>query len=181
MSDDVSEPAVEERSELEVVLSQLDELLVDGAVDEDDALEIAALAGLAERLGATRDQLADAVAWRKDVVGTDLLASAWQQLDMDDLVDAVEGCATGDYSDEDVEDAVFELDELVAAAVWCGQAGKVRKAAQQIEQLIRDVPEPFSKLADYARQLARLPAIARDLDVYGYWLAIADAGAYAEA
>ena len=65
-----------ERSELEVVLGQLDELLVQGAVDEDDALEIAALAGLAERLGADRAQLVDAIAWRRGPVGADLLASA---------------------------------------------------------------------------------------------------------
>lgn len=171
----------ETRSELEVVLEQLDELLTQGAVDEDDALEIAALAGIADRLGAAREALVDAVAWRQGEVGKDLLASAWEQLDLADLVDAVEACADGDIEADVVEDAVFELDELVAAAVWCGQPAKVRRAAQQIEKLIRDVPDPFASLAPYAKELARQPAIARDLDVYGYWLAIADAGIWADA
>jgi hypothetical protein len=179
MGDEVTtEPTM---SELEVLLSQLDELLVEGCVDEDDALEIAALAGLAERLGADRSQLVDAIAWRQSDVAVDLLRSAWEQLDLSDLIDAVEACADGDVPAQDVEDAIFELDELVAAAVWTGQAAKVKKAAAEIEALIRMVPDPFASLSSYARELARQPGIARDLDVYGYWLAIADAAEWADA
>lgn len=171
----------EEKTELEVVLGQLDELLVEGAVDEDDALEIAALAGIAARLGADRSALTDALAWRNGEVGKDLLASAWGMLDFTELLEAIEACADGDVEASTVEDAIFEFDELVAAAVWCGEAAKVRKPALQVEKLIRDIPDPFASLAGYAKELARLPSIARDLDVYGYWLAIADAGIWAEA
>jgi hypothetical protein len=50
------------RSELDVLIEQLEELLGEGIVDAEDALEVAAVAGLAQRLGAPPEALASAVA-----------------------------------------------------------------------------------------------------------------------
>lgn len=162
--------------ELSVVLAQLGELLAEGVDDEDDALEIAALAGLAERLGADKTALADALAWR-DGPGADVLVTAWDQLDTDEITDAIEGCLGGDVTEEALEEAIFDLDELVCAAIWCGQGARVRGLAAAVEETIRLVPETFAPLAPYGADIARLPTVAHHFDLYGFWLAIADATA----
>ena len=86
---------------------------------------------------------------------------------MDDLL-------SGDAPDEDVQDAIFDFDELVAAAVFDNKTKLVKKAAADVEDSVRAAPDVFSSLAAYARELAKLPSIAQNLDVYAYWLAIAD-------
>jgi hypothetical protein len=163
--------------ELDVIVAQLDELLRQGAVDEEEALEIAALAGMAERMGAAPSVLAEAIVWRDQRGGGALLDEAWGEVDIDAYVDAIEACLDGDVSDDDVADAVYDLDELVAAAAWCGRGDVVRKATIDIERMIRVVPDPFVSLSADAAALARSPAVAGALDLYGFWLAIADAAA----
>ena len=169
-----------DKNELGVLLEQLEELLEEGAVDAQDALEIAMVAGLAERLGGGADPaLARAVAWRESG-GGDLLRVAFEELEVDEIIDGLEGVLDGEAADEQVEDAVYELDDVVAAAVWSGQAAVVRGLAVEVARTIRQVPEPFAFLADFATDLARLSTVAQRLDVYEYWLAIADAGQYRE-
>ena len=56
-----------DRTELEVLVEQLDELLVEGATDADDALELATVAGLAARLGASEDAMEEAEVWLRSV------------------------------------------------------------------------------------------------------------------
>jgi hypothetical protein len=162
-------------TELAVLLEQLDELLASGVDDEDDALEIAIVAGLAARLGAETAALKEAVAWR-DAGGHDLLEQAFDELDLDEIIEGIDGVLAADADEEEVEEALYELDDVVAAAVWCGRSKRVLEAARQVAATIRQVPEPFAPLADYAVHVARSPAVAADLDVYDYWLAVADAG-----
>lgn len=160
--------------ELDVLVEQLDELLAEPVVDADDALELAMLAGLAERLGATAEQLADATAWR-DGVGSELLRETWDTVDAAEILEELDGVTGGGATDEQVEEALFDLDDLVAAAVWCGRRDAVRGAAREGAKIVRDVPDVFVPLSDLAVHLAKLPTVARDLDLYDYWLAVADA------
>ena len=167
------------RSELEVLLEQLDELLEEGAVDAEDALEIAVVAGLAKRLGADAPAMADAEAWRVGP-GADLLAEVWGELDIEALQEAVDAAATDDLSEEEVEDAIYDVDEVVTAAVWVGKASAVRALVRGVAKTIRDVPERFAGLADIGAGFAKKPAVGADQDAYDYWFALADAGRWAE-
>jgi hypothetical protein len=167
------------RSELEVLLEQLDELLAEGAVDPEDALEIAVVAGLAERLGASAEAMAEAYAWR-DGPGKSLLAEVWGELDEDGLLDAVESCAVAEAEEEDIEEALYDVDEVVVAAIWAGNRAAVRNLARQAAKVVRTVPERFAILADVGATFARLPTVAADLDLYDYWFALADSAMWAE-
>jgi hypothetical protein len=160
--------------ELDVLVGQLDELLGAGAVDVSDALEIATCAGLAERLGATGEQLAGARSWRAGS-GQLLLDELWEEVEVAPLVEEVDGLLGADADDDVLEEAVFDFDDLVAAAVWCGRRAVVAAAASEVAQTIRMAPEVFAPLAPYGQQMARLRAVGEDLDLYDYWLALADA------
>lgn len=159
--------------ELEVLVSQLDELLNSPIVDEDDALEVAIVAGLAARLGATPSDLAEARLWR-DGAGADLLASMWEQVDLGPLLEEVDDCTGGGRDDEQVEEAVYDVDDVIAAAIWCGRTDVVRGAARELAGIIRGVPDVFEALADEARQMAASREVAEHLGLYDYWLALAD-------
>jgi hypothetical protein len=164
------------KPELDVLVEQLDELLGEGVVDTEDALELAIVAGLAARLGAG-PALADADAWRVGP-GAELVAELWDEVDADALVEAIDEVSGGSATDEEVEEALFDFDDLVAAALWCRKPEVVRAAARKVEALIRQVPDPFAPVADLAGPIARLPAVAEHLDLYGYWLAVSDAGVH---
>jgi hypothetical protein len=164
--------------ELDVLVEQLDELMSGPVVDGDDALELATVAGLAARLGATPEQLAEAAGFR-DGVGQDLFRETWDSVDPAPILEELEGVTGGGATDEQVEEALFDLDDLVAAAIWCGRRDAVRSAAREAASIVRTVPDVFIPLADLAVTLAKLPFVAQDLDLYDYWLAIADAGATA--
>lgn len=166
-----------EREELEVLTEQIDEMLAGPVVDEDDALEICIVAGLARRL--TSDPVdVDAAAWREGT-GAELVASMWDQVDLAPLIDEVDACTEGGRSDEEVETAVYDVDDIIAAAIWCDRRDAVRPAARQLAELVRQVPDVFVHLSSVARSFAAQPAIAADLDLYEYWLALADAASQA--
>lgn len=169
-------------SELEVLVQQLDEVFGEPIVDLEDALEAAEVAGLAARAGAPEQALADAVAWR-DGVGQELLVEVFDSLEdiVADYLEALDGVLEGDADPEAVEDAVSDVDDLLAAAIWAGRRAAVRDLARRAAKTVRDVPEPFAALAPLARDMARSPAVARDLDLYDIWLAIADAGQWTDA
>ncbi|MEN0063691.1 MAG: hypoxanthine phosphoribosyltransferase [Myxococcota bacterium] len=164
--------ALMEAEELKVLNEQLDELLVGPVVDEDDALEICIVAGLANRL--TGDINPDAVAWR-DGRGADLIASLWSQVDLAPLLEEVDACTGGGRSDEEVEEAVFDVDDVIAAALWCNHRPAVQSAARKLAELVRQVPDVFVGLSKFAKSFAAKPAVAEDLEIYDYWLALADA------
>jgi hypothetical protein len=168
-----------ERSELDVLMEQVEELLGGGIVDADEAIELASLAGMAERLGGRGAVLDEVAAWRADG-GQEMLDEGWSEVDVDALVEAIDELSGGDASALELEEAVFDFDELVVAAVWCGQKARVRAAARKVEALVRLVPDVFADMAPYGAALAGLASVAEHLDVYGYWLAITDAAAYAD-
>jgi hypothetical protein len=161
---------VDERAVLE---GQIEELLGEGISDGSDALELAMVAGLAARLGASPEALAVAAAWRRGP-GQSLLAEIWSEVDVDEYVDAIEGLLTADADAEAVEEAVFDFDDLVAAAVWSGAVARVRAACRMVARHVRDVPEVFAPLRPFAVAMARSPAVAEHLELYDYWLALAD-------
>jgi hypothetical protein len=160
--------------ELDVLVEQLDEVLAEPILDPDDALEVAILAGLAARLGAPPDALAAAVAWR-DGAGRELVAETFDQVDLEPLLEELDACTGGGMTDEQVEEALFDVDDVVAAAIWCGRTAAVRAGARRASEIVRQIPDPFAPLADLAVAMARLRSVAEHLDLYDYWLAVADA------
>lgn len=165
-----------EDPELEVLLTQLGELLAEGVDDAEDAFEIAVIAGLAARSGATA--LDEAVAWR-DGPGADLLDEAFSELDLDGMLEALDAL-TGEEDPEDVEEAVADFDDAVAAAVWCGRGDRLLEASRVVTGIVQALPDPFATIGDAASQMLRLPAVAREPALYGYWQAIAEAATWAD-
>lgn len=161
-------------TELEVLIEQLDELITGDIEDAEDAMEIAVVAGLADRLGATPEQLAEAVAWR-DGAGGAFLDEAWRDVDLDGVLEALDACTGGDVDPEDVEEILFDLDDVIAAAVWCGREANVRKAARDAAATVRSVPEPFAPFAADAREVMSLRSVGERYDLYDFWAAVIEA------
>lgn len=149
-------------------------ILTETVVDVEDAYELAVVAGLAARLGADASSMAAALAWR-DGPGVDLLAEMWEAVDPVPLVEALDACTEGGSSQSNIEDALYDVDDLVAAAVWCGQRERVASVARQAFNIVKFVPDVFAPFAEVAGKMACLKPVAEDLDLYGYWLAVADA------
>jgi hypothetical protein len=168
-----------EKSELEVLLEQLDELLDEGAPDADAALEIATVAGLATRLGGRGGALDRAQVWRAGP-GEPLLQEALKALDLVAIVAAVETVSDGLAPEQEVDDALSDFDDAVAAAVWAGQGAGIRPAAAHVAKMVRQVPEAFASLAWDGRTMARTAEVAQDPSLYDYWFAVADAGEWAD-
>lgn len=167
-----------DRSELDVLLEQLDELLGEGVTSPEDALELAAVAGLAARLGPPGGSLDEVEVWRDDG-GLEMVEEALDELDLDVLVEALDNLDGAD--DHEVEEALSDFDDVVAAAVWVGLEGRVVAAALRVGALIRAVPDPFAFMADTGRQMAESPVVEASPGAHDYWFAIAESGAWAEA
>lgn len=170
---------VDHPTELEVLLEQLDELLEEGAVNAEDALEIATVAGLAQRLGATPDRLVPAESWRAGPGGP-LLEEAFDEIDVDELIDTVDDVSSGGVDDDEVDDALSDFDDLVAAATWAGRTDLVRGAARRVAAIVRQLPEVFAPLAPDGVAMARTSVVAEDPVLYDYWFAVADAAQWAD-
>ncbi|MCO4746731.1 MAG: hypothetical protein KC912_18190 [Proteobacteria bacterium] len=161
-------------AELDVLIEQLEELLGEGAFDSDDALEVAAVAGLVARIGTDHEVLEQAVAWR-DGPGQELISDGFDRLEVTDIIEALEAVLRPDAEEEVVEEALYEVDELIASAVWCGRRDAVAGVAAEVERLIRQVPEPFAQVADLGVSMARQPAVGLEYELYAFWMAVADA------
>jgi len=158
-------------SEFDVLVEQLEELLIEAIVDSDDALEVAVVAGLLYRLDAGPSVLTDAVAFR-DGEGADLLDEAFDDADLEDFVEAIDGLVGAD--EMEVEEVLSDFDDFVAAAVWCDQTERVGDAARRVAAIVRQVPDPFLSLVNTANRIASLPAVGRQVQLYDYWFAIAE-------
>lgn len=172
LGNDGFEEDLDGRTELDVLVEQLDELLGEPVVSEDDALEVATVAGLAHRLGASDSALEDARTWL-DEGGRELVEAALDEVDWAELVEALDNLEGAD--DHTVEETVSDFDDLVAAAAFIGQSDRVRAAAGQVAEIIRMVPDPFAFLSVTGEEMMRSAVVAQDLDLYDYWLAIAQA------
>ena len=164
---------------MDVLLELLDELLAGGVDDAEDALEVAIHAGLASRLGAPTTSLAEALAWR-DGVGAAYLEEIWAELELEPFVEVIDGIGPDD-EEEAVEDALYDFDDVVAAALWCSRRDAVIGSARKIAAIIRQVPDPFAQAGSAGAEMASLPPVARDLELYDYWFATADAAAWLDA
>jgi hypothetical protein len=85
----------EEINELAALSEQLDEVLQEPILDGEDAIEVAILAGLVERLGGRGESVDAARKWR-DEDGVDLLEEFWADFDESDLIAGVEEVLVGD-------------------------------------------------------------------------------------
>jgi len=162
-----------------VLLEQLDEVLEEPILDGEDAFEVAVLAGLAHRLGVSGGALDTAMVWR-DGEGADLLDAYWSAFDPTDLIAGVDEVIGGDTDEEEVEEALLDVDEAVVAAVWCGRASAVTALSAAVESTIRAVPEVFASLAEDGSDMAREASVAENADAYAFWFAVADAGEWAD-
>ncbi len=158
-------------TEIEVLADQLDELLEEGAVDPEDALEIALVAGMVARLGGDPELLAEAEAWRRGP-GADLLREAWANLDVDGILAAFDDATDGSTGDEEVEEAVLDIDELVAGAIWSGKGHAVARIARHAAASVRMMPEVFAFLAPDAAALVALESVGTEYALYDFWFAI---------
>lgn len=161
--------------ELEVLVEQLDELLGEGSFDYEDALEVASVAGLVVRLKSDHEVMIRANEWR-DGPAEELLSDAFDRFEYAEILAGLEAVLSPDAEEETVEEALYEVDEAIAAALWCNRRDAVRDLAIEADRLIRQIPEPFSQVADLGVAMARLPAVGLEYEVYAFWMAVADAG-----
>lgn len=159
---------MEEKNVLE---EQLEELLEEGAVDPEDALEIAMVAGLTARLDGDAQLLAEVVAWR-DGPGKDLLVEAFSQLDVESILSDFDNVLDPDSEDELIEEAVWDIDELVCAGIWADQREAVAPLAAHADKMCRMMPDLFEMLKADGRDLVKRPTVGADFALYGFWFAI---------
>ena len=177
IEDDDVVPDVAGKTELEVLLEQLDELRGEGVTSGEDALEYATVAGLAARLDPPPGALEDAERWLREG-GRELVAEGLEEVDLEEIVDVLNHLEGAD--EEEIDEAFADFDDIVAAAVWAGHADRVRPAARRVARLIRQVPDPFVFMAPTGKQVARSRVVALDIDIHDYWLAIAESEAWSE-
>ncbi len=160
--------------EILVLQDQLAELLADEPDDPEDALELAMVAGLLERLHPESPVLLRARAWR-DGAGQAALVVGWDELDAEEHLEDLEDALAGQLEGEDLEEALLDLDELAAAAEWSGLPEVVRPISLRVAGEIRMLGDLFEDVADLGREMARSVAVARDPDLYSFWMAVAEA------
>ena len=66
----------------------------------------------------------------------------------------LEGVLDPDADEVAVEEALYEVDEVIAAAIWCGRRAAVKSLASEADRLVRQVPEPFAQVADLGLSMA---------------------------
>lgn len=161
------------RSEGDVLVQQIRELMAERIEDADGAMELATVAGLAARLGVSSPVLERAETWCRGS-GAPLLLDGLSAVDLDVLVEELELVIDANAPSREVEDALFDVDEVLAAAVWAGQALAVQQAGQAIAALVANAPALFSEMADEASELIQTQSVASQAEVYAYWYTIAD-------
>lgn len=156
--------------ELDTLIEQLDELVEEGALDASDALEIAIVGGLCARLGAPASELVDAVAFR-DGPGQELLVEAFENIEYDELIAFIESFGP-EHDASEIEEGLYDVDEIIAAAIWCGQEQAVRAMAARVADYVRMVPEIFAPLSEDGTDMVRMESVGRHYDLYDFWFAV---------
>jgi len=160
--------------ELQVLIKQLDEMLSRQIVDSDEALEVCQVAGMIARLDGRSPALSRAVSWR-DGEGAEFVEEGWDYFDVVELLDGIESASSGVLDDHGLEELLFDVDEVIAGAVWCEQRSAVNELARELSRTIRQIPEQFAVLSSLGAQMARQPAVGADQNLYDFWFALADA------
>jgi len=161
------------RSEGDVLVQQLSELMTERIEDADGAMELATVAGLASRLGVSSPVLDRAETWCRGS-GAPLLHDGLSAVDLDVLVEELELVIGANAPAREVEDALFDVDEVLAAAVWAGQGAAVQEAGQAIGVLVAKAPALFAEMAEEASELVRTQSVSSQAEIYAYWYAIAE-------
>lgn len=164
--------------EFSVLIDQIDELLTGGVEDEEDAMELAVVAGQASRLEGDPMSLVDVESWR-DSRGAALLNDAWNEVELEALVEEVDSVSVGGDAHA-VEEALFDFDEIVAAAVWSRKTEVVRSSAKMVAAIIRQLPDVFASASDTAVEIVRSKAVAENMELYDFWFAVCEAAQWAD-
>jgi hypothetical protein len=160
--------------ETALYVEQLDELLRLGTrMDLDEAVEVAGISGMLARLGATGGWKLRAEAWR-DGAGRHLLTEGLETLDGDEILDALDDALAG-HGELDLEDVLYDVDEVVLAAWWSKRTESVRPLIDEVVARVLEEPEPFAELSGYAAEILELPGMSQDDLAASVWVAVAEA------
>ena len=97
-------------------------------------------------------------------------------IDLDILVEELELVVGSNAPAREVEDALFDVDEVLAAAVWAEQGAAVQTAGETITALVASAPDLFAEMAQEASELLQTQSVSSHAEIYAYWYAIAALG-----
>jgi hypothetical protein len=156
--------------EIVVLRQQLGEALEAG----DDPVELSSLAGMLVRLGDGDTILKRAESWRD--ASLDIVDVAFDAVDFDELVEDISEAVGRNAADDEVEEALFDFDEMAIAAWWVGQADRFEAAGQKLVETVRGAPDNFKPLAKYALYMSDKSKGMGGSDHFSYWSTIAKTG-----
>jgi hypothetical protein len=163
-------------SELVVLVKQLDEIMAKSLPeDSDEALEFCNLAGMIARLDSSAPILKKAVAWREGE-GAEFIEDGWSFFDTVELMDTLESATSGRLDGHELEELLFDIDEIVAGAIWCGEEDTVRAFTQQVVGEIRSSLEHFTVVSEQGVKMSKTTAVDSEQSLYEFWVAVAGAG-----
>lgn len=147
-------------AEAEMLDSQLAEALAEAQGEGGHAFEVAAIAGLRERLAGAAASLAVVEAWL-DEAGAVRLADEIPRLELDRRIDEL--VALPDDAHDERVDGTFTIDELSAGLTFCGSQARIAPFVDLLGRAIRAVPEPWCALSSLAsRVLEGAPPLGDD-------------------
>ncbi len=156
-------------AEAEMLDSQLAEALADAQGEEGHAFEVAALAGLRERLAGESASLATVEAWL-DAEGAVRLADEIPRLELDRRIDGL--VALPDESHDERVDGTFTIDELSAGLTFCGSQARIAPFIDLLGRAIRAMPAPWCALSPLASQILQGAPPLDDDPAGGMWRTI---------
>ena len=111
--------------------------------------------------------LVSGVEWREGE-GKELLEDGFQSVDFEQLLEEIDNLMGEDR--DVVEDTLSDFDDVVAAAMWCGQRTLVADVARRVAKSIRELPDSFACISSLGSALAALPEVGGNRDIYDYWV-----------
>ena len=153
--------------EILVLRQQLGEALEAG----DDPVELSSLAGMLVRLGDDDATVKRAINWRD--ASLDTVDVAFDGVDFDELVEDIAEAVGRNAAEDEVEEALFDFDEMAIAAWWVGQADRFEAAGQKLVETIQGASDNFKPLAKYALYMSDKSNDMGGSDHFSYWSMIA--------
>lgn len=154
--------------EIEILRQQLTDAIAAG----DDAVELSSLAGMLMRLGDTGPVLTTAVQWRDGALDT--IDLAFDDVDFGELVEDITEAVGRNAADEEIEEALFDFDEIAVGAWWAGQADRFDSAGQILVDTITSAVDIFKPMSRYAEDMADKSTLMGATTEFSYWVAIAN-------